>query len=241
MPKRNPFEAPPVASRRGGPVKEPLSRELIVATALGLLTRDGIGGMSLRKVAAALDTGPASLYAYVDDLYELQAFVLDRALADVAIPSPHGGAWRVRLTALLDAYLRVLWGSPGLAQLAMRTIAAGPNALRIIEAMLSLLAEAGVDPGRAAWAVDLLTLYVTAVGFEQAERREQADPLGPITRVIGAVSPGAHPRVAAAHAALLAGGGRVGWAIDVLLNGIVTTPVPARAPAGDAAGPLLPA
>jgi len=65
--------------------------------------------------------------------------------------------WRARLETLLESYYRALSRSPGLAQLAMSTIAAGPNALRIIEALLGLLGEAGVEQATAAWAVDLIT------------------------------------------------------------------------------------
>jgi len=81
MGTRDPFKASEVVSRRGGAAKQPLSRDIIVAAALDLLTQEGLDGLSLRKVAAALDTGAASLYAYVEDLQELHALLLDRALA----------------------------------------------------------------------------------------------------------------------------------------------------------------
>lgn len=224
MGMRNPFEARNVTSRRGGPVKKPLSRESIVAVALDQLTRKGLGGMSLRKVAAALETGPASLYAYVDDLRELQTLVLDSALADVAIPKASDLGWRVRLASLLESYIAVLRRSPGLAQLAMNTIAAGPNALRIIEALLGLLHEAGVDQPTAAWAVDLLSLYATAIAAEQSHRND--DPFGPVVRMLRGVSQQDFPRVYAARDELVAGEGqeRFEWAIEVLLKGVLQTP-----------------
>jgi hypothetical protein len=40
---RSPFDAPDVASRRGGPVKQPLNRDVIVTEALRQLTADGKG------------------------------------------------------------------------------------------------------------------------------------------------------------------------------------------------------
>ena len=222
--RRNPFEAREVTSRRGGPVKAPLSRDAIVTEALALLTREGLEGMSLRKVAAALNTGPASLYAYVENLQELNALVLDRALGRVKTEAAPGRDWRRRLAAVLESYLRVLARSPGLAPLAMSTLAAGPNALRILETLLGLLEEGGVDRATAAWAVDLLTLYVTAVAAEQSHRQGDPDFLGPIARVIGAVSAREHPRIHAAREDLLAGPGRVTWAFEVLLKGILQTP-----------------
>ncbi|HTB78294.1 MAG TPA: TetR/AcrR family transcriptional regulator C-terminal domain-containing protein [Polyangiaceae bacterium] len=229
MENRNPFQVREVTSRRGGPAKQPLSRDAIVAEALELLLREGLEGMSLRKVAQALDTGPASLYAYVENLQELQALVLDRALAGVETAADGSRKdWRRRLTNLLESYLEVLARRPGLAQLAMNTIAAGPNALRIIEALLGLLEEGGVDRATAAWAVDLLSLYVTAIAVEESNRRQhKTDPLGPIAQVIGAVSPREHPRVHAARDELLSGGPvRMTWALEVLLEGILQTPRP---------------
>jgi len=163
---RNPFEAPHVKSRRGGPVKRPLSRDAIVTEALRQLMSEGLEGMSIRKIAAALETGPASLYAYIEDLNELRALVLDRALARVNLRDAANTSWRERLHAALNSYARVLASGPGLAQIAFGAIAVGPNALRVTEKLLALLEEGGVDPATGAWAVDLLILYVTAIVAE---------------------------------------------------------------------------
>ncbi|PTL75480.1 TetR/AcrR family transcriptional regulator [Vitiosangium sp. GDMCC 1.1324] len=227
MGTKNPFEARKVVSRRNRPAKEPLSREAIVKAALELLASEGLEGMSLRKVAAQLHTGPASLYVYVENLPALQALVLDQALADVELPSSTRGTWRKRLDALLRSYLQVLFKRPGLAQLAMTTVAAGPHALRIFEALLGLFDEAGLEPAVAAWAVDLITLYVTAVAAEQSHHRQQEDPLGPVTRAIRLASPEQFPRVHALREELLSGGStRVTWALEVLITGILKTPLP---------------
>lgn len=222
MPKRNPFDAPPVRSRRGGPVKEPLSRDAIVAEALHQLTVNGLEGMSLRKVAAALDTGPASLYAYVEDLNELYALVLDRALAKVNLRGAAHAGWRERLLAVLKSYAQVLGASPGLAQLAFGTIAVGPNALRFMEKLLALLEEGGVDPVQGAWAVDLLMLYVTAIVAERGKGAKPAASDGLVAKAVSALSERDHPHLYAARSELLSGTGqeRFAWAVDVLLEGI---------------------
>lgn len=198
-----------------------------MAAALDLLTRHGIEGMSLRKVAAALETGPASLYAYVDDLRALQTLVLDRVLGDVSVPEKSELDWRGRLASLLQSYITVLASRPGLAQLAMNTIAAGPNALRIMEALLDVLDEGGVDQATAAWAVDLISLYATAIAAEQSLRKkEHGDPFGPLVRMLGMVSQQEFPRIHAAREELVAGEGlqRFDWAIQVLLKGVLQTP-----------------
>jgi AcrR family transcriptional regulator len=218
----NLFAGREVKSRRSGNVKEPLSRDRIVDEALTQLRRNGLEGMSLRAVAMALETGPASLYVYVDDLASLRALVLDRALSRVRTVVNRGG-WRSRLNAVLESYARVLLGTPGLAQLALSTIAAGPNALRVIEALLEALEEGGLDTGTAAWAVDLLLLYVTAISAEQSQRDPAISPTGPIARALSVVSSREFPRVHAAREELLSGKGkaRFEWALETLVTGVL--------------------
>lgn len=222
----NPFDAPEVASRRGGPVKQPLSRDRIVLEALRQLKEDGLKGMSLRKVAAALDTGPASLYAYVADLDALHALVLDRALAEVDTRARGKAGWRERLVRVLTSYARTLSASPGLAQLAFGRVAVGPNALRITETLLALLAEGGVELATAAWAVDLLVLYVTAVVAEHSTGRDPVPSDGSVTRAVRQISAADYPRIHAAREHMLSGKPeeRFGWAVEVLLRGILQSP-----------------
>jgi AcrR family transcriptional regulator len=227
---QDPFQPRAVIGRRGGRVKKPLDHDAIVEKALELLARDGLSGMSLRSVAKALDTGPASLYVYVADLQALHALVLDRALAGVSLRVARDKPWRERLEAVLASYYRVLFRHRGLAQLAMSTIAAGPNALRLIETLLGILDDGEIDEARAAWAVDLLMLYVTSIAFEQSQRAVDGDPLANVARAIGQVSASEHPRVHRARNALLSGEGsaRFSWALHVLLEGILRVPTQTR-------------
>lgn len=223
MDERNPFELREVKSRRGGKVKEPLSRERIVDEALLLLGREGIEGMSLRKVAHALETGPASLYAYVDDLDSLRALVLDRALEAVEITRATRKNWKVALKLTLMSYTKVLMERPGLAQLALSTIAVGPNSLRLLEGMLDTLSKGDVDGQSAAWAVDLLLLYATAVSVQHGGGDSEARAPDPIAKAVRSVSREAFPRIHALSADLVSGDGqeRFSWAFETLLMGVL--------------------
>src|ERR1035437_5485069 len=122
-----------IVSRRNRPAKAPLSRDAIVSTALDILERDGLSGLSLRRVAATLDTGAASLYVYLANLDEVHSLMLDLGLGAVKMPKARSSFWRARLKPLLLSYFRVLHEHQGLAQLAMSTIPSGPNSLRILE------------------------------------------------------------------------------------------------------------
>src|SRR4051794_25633292 len=78
-------------SRRERPAKPALSRPGIVDAALTILRDEGLAKVTMRRIAAALDTGPASLYVYVHNTEDLHAQILDALLADIATPA--GGDW----------------------------------------------------------------------------------------------------------------------------------------------------
>ena len=223
MSQRDPFSAAEVQSRRTRPAKPPLSRDAIVEEALRQITSQDDGAMSLRKIAKALDTGPASLYAYVNDMSELQALVLDRALAAVKVDEAEG-SWRDRLEGLLRSYTEVLVSSPAVALMAFQTTAVGPNALRIAEALLGLLAEAGVDQANAAWAIDMLSMFVNAVAAEHAHDSNPGAPDGPVTQAINRAPADEYPRIHAARNEIMSGTGeeRFAWSVDVLIRGILS-------------------
>jgi AcrR family transcriptional regulator len=211
-----------IVSRRSRPAKAPLSRDVIVSAALDILSRDGLSGLSLRRVATALDTGAASLYVYIANLDELHALMLDQALAAVQLKRTGRLPWRDRLKAFLLSYLHVLYDRRGLAQLALTTISSGANTLLIWERLLGLLKEGGVEDARAVWGVDLLTLYVTAVAAEKSNWRESGQGPGRVKDAILSASAEKFPLVFALKEALLSGDAeaRLEWALDVLIDGI---------------------
>ncbi|MGW0232191.1 TetR/AcrR family transcriptional regulator [Actinopolymorpha singaporensis] len=69
--------------------KEPphLTPELIHATALAMVDADGIDGLSMRKLAAALDVNPMSLYHHVPNKAALLQGISRLAVADLRIAS----------------------------------------------------------------------------------------------------------------------------------------------------------
>jgi AcrR family transcriptional regulator len=199
-----------------------------VSTALDLLSREGMAGLSLRKVAAALDTGAASLYVYVANLDELHALLLDRVLGEVTLPTGHAGDWCDRLKAVLRSYSEVLYDRPGLAQVALSTIASGPNMVELTESLLDLLEQGGIGLDQAAWAVDLLLLYTSAFAAERDNRRDDDEvALRRAEQALSSALPAEHPHIHALGAELFSGGqNRYAWALDVLINGVLSTPRP---------------
>ena len=214
-------------SRRDRPAKAPLSREDIVQTGLDLLEGGGLANLSLRKIATALDTGSASLYVYVQNLQHLHALMLDKALGEIAAPVADQAPLE-RVKSVLESYLRILLARKGLAQIAATTMPEGENWMRLNEILLDSLLEAGVQPERAAWGIDLLLLQMTATATEKSAWREQGDVIERTERAYAVADEEAYPRLHQLHDLIFDGPGprRLTWFVEVLLGGIAHTPLP---------------
>ncbi|MFE6159436.1 TetR/AcrR family transcriptional regulator [Streptomyces sp. NPDC056486] len=219
-------------SRRERPAKPALTRTGIVAAAVEIMRADGLGKVTMRRLAQELDTGPASLYVYVRNTAELHAAILDELLGTVEA-APAGGDWRERLEKVLTSYTAVLFQYRGLARAALVARPSGEHYLRLIETLLALLDEGGVPPGQAAWGVDLLLQYATATAAEHSpDDRAPGAAQGEwdaLAGVLRGASEQTHPHVAGLAAELLSGQPetRISWGFRTLINGILSTPVPA--------------
>jgi AcrR family transcriptional regulator len=201
------------------------------------MRNEGLEKTTMRRVAQALDTGPASLYVYVANTAELHGAVLDELIGTLAVGE--AGSWAERLEGVLDAYRELLFTHPGLARSALVIRPTGPHSIVFIDRLLGLLLEGGVEPDRASWGVDLLMLYVTANAAEHSA--PTASDIGAsageeskwntLTAAISNADPAAVPHVAAHTGALLGGapGQRWSWAIQALIAGAATIPVPSAA------------
>jgi AcrR family transcriptional regulator len=74
-----PVPEPPWWRQREEAQRRPLTRDAIVEAALVVLEREGMNGLSMRKVAEELGTGAASLYWHVRDKEELLSLRRDAA------------------------------------------------------------------------------------------------------------------------------------------------------------------
>lgn len=148
--------------------REPLTRERIVDASLTLLVEQGYEAVSMRKVAQALGTGPASLYAHVANKRELDQLMLDRAAADMRLPDADPERWQEQLIDAMREVLRVMRSYPGLARAAIGQVPLGESAMLTTERFLAILKAGGVPDQAAAWAVDLIPLFIVATAFEES-------------------------------------------------------------------------
>ncbi|MDB5533741.1 MAG: TetR family transcriptional regulator protein [Hyphomicrobiales bacterium] len=218
----------PPRSRRERPAKPALTRQGIIDAALVILRDEGLARVTMRRIAGALDTGPASLYVYVRNTEDLHAQILDALLAPIGAPAQTGAetnSWRDRLKALLTRYRNVLFAHPEIARMALSTQPSGPNYMALVDAVLALLAEGGASDQAAAWGVDLLLLYPTAIAVEHSGPKSPArkEEFSALAAKVSAIDAARYPHIARLGGELMSGDGasRSDWAFDALLNGIL--------------------
>jgi AcrR family transcriptional regulator len=153
--------------------RTPLSQEAIVEAALRILETDGYDGLSMRRVAAELNTGAASLYAHVANKDELLKLVIDRVFAHVEFPEPDPDQWVEQVREMMRGTRRILQAHPGIARAMLGQVPFGPSGLRIVEGFMALLRAGELPDQAAAWAGDVVSLYVVASVFEDDIRFSQ--------------------------------------------------------------------
>jgi AcrR family transcriptional regulator len=161
------------------PTKAPITVDRIVDAALQVVATQGYDALTMRSVAAALDTGPASLYAHVVNKADLDELLIGRLCSEVVLPEPDPAMWCEQILAVCaqirDQYLKY----PGVSRAALATASTNLDTLRVAEGMLAILLAGGVPPQTAAWAIDSMSLYVNAYTLElsliQARTEQQDD------------------------------------------------------------------
>ena len=222
---------PRVGSRRERPAKPALPRAGIVATALAVMRAEGLDRVTMRRLAAELDTGAASLYVYVRNTAELHAAMLEELLGQIDLgPVTAPGDWQERLIAILTSYTAILFEHPGLAQSALVTRPSGPAYFSLVEAILALLDAGRVPADRASWAMDLLLHVATATAVEHGTREraiDASDEEDALAAALRDLPADRFPHIAAIGATeLMSGPGRLDWGFRVLINGVIHTPRP---------------
>jgi len=167
--------AQPGADIATAPRKTPITTDRITDAALHVIATEGYDALTIRRVAAVLNTGPSSLYAHIVNKDDLDDLIVGRLYAEIVLPEPDPASWREQLLEVYgqirDQYLKY----PGVSRAAMAMVPTHLETLRVGEGLLALLLAGGIEPQTAAWALDALTLYVGAYTLERAlvQQRQQ--------------------------------------------------------------------
>jgi AcrR family transcriptional regulator len=159
----------------------PVTLERIVAGALELIDREGLGALSMRNLAAELETGTTTLYRYVSGKDEVLVLAADAVLGETVprLPAVDGVGWREVLEALAHSMRTVLAAHPNLAPVFATAVPVGPNSLRGRELTLGVLRDRGFDEALAADVHTALAHLVLASVLQEPMNDFRAGGLGP--------------------------------------------------------------
>jgi AcrR family transcriptional regulator len=139
----------------------------MVAEALRIADREGVDGLSMRRLAAELGAGAMSLYHYVANKDELLDAMIDVVFGEIELP-PEDDDWqdamRRRSRSARDVLARHPWA---IALMESRTTP-GPANLRHREAVTACLRRAGFSVVTATHANWLLDSYVYGFAVQMA-------------------------------------------------------------------------
>ncbi|MET1075519.1 MAG: TetR/AcrR family transcriptional regulator [Umezawaea sp.] len=158
-----------LAERRPAtPQASPLSREAIVAAAVEALDADGLAALSMRKLATRLGVAPMSLYWHVPTKDAVLELALDAVFGEVG--EPHlDRAWTDAVRELMARLRQLFHRHRWLAQAQGRYPNIGPNAVALVESVLTVLHGTGLSKVEATRAGSTVVSFV--VGFAMSEVR----------------------------------------------------------------------
>lgn len=142
-----------MTARRG------LSRERVLAQAVTLADSRGLDQLSMRTLGAALGVHPMSLYNHVADKEAILDGIVDRVVADIALPSSQA-SWRTEMRKRAFSAHRVLLLHPWSCGLLMSRVNVGPAMLRYVDATLSCLRSGGFGLALADHAWNAMDSYI---------------------------------------------------------------------------------
>lgn len=164
-----------------------LTRQGILITALALADRDGIEGLTIRRLAAELGVSPMAVYRHVANKQAILDGLLDVAIsADLELPP--AGEPRAWLRDAFVAIHRTLRVHPTILPLLGSAGSLGPGALGVAEAVFAALLELGLAPDEAVGAFHrLITMTIGSVTLESAAAGDPSEDLAERARQLGAM------------------------------------------------------
>jgi AcrR family transcriptional regulator len=237
---------PPTAGRTAADGKRDgkVTREVVLATALELIDRDGADALSMRGLARALGRDPMILYRHAPNKAAILDGVAETVLARLKVDSSDPD-WAGQLRTIARDYRRLALAHPHVLPLLVTRPLATPlglrplGTLRPLEDVLTLLIRAGFS------GPDALHIYRALFGFlhghvlnelqELVENPEETDDL--LRLGLYRLPIGEFPLLRGLASVLISydGAAELERGLDILLTGLTTTlslPERAAPPAG---------
>jgi AcrR family transcriptional regulator len=149
----------PERAAMGRPARH--SREEITAAAIRIADSEGLDAVSMRRVAADLGAGAASLYRHVDDREDLLDLMIDATAAEYVFAQPSGD-WLADMLSIGEQARTIMRRHRWLPSLVITRSVLGPNGLVLLEHVLEALAD---HPASAAAKLEAFGIFNSATAL----------------------------------------------------------------------------
>ena len=167
----------PVWARDDTRRRTTLSREAIVAAAVAIADAEGLDAVSIRRIAADLNTRAMSLYTYIERKEDLLDLMADEVAAETLVPGELPSDWREATLAIARRERQTTLRPPWLVDLVTRRSAlgrVGPNMLRHSEQSIAALAGLDADLTCKWRLLTAVADYSTGVAVREVRERDAA-------------------------------------------------------------------
>ena len=144
-----------------------LSKQRVVVEAIRIADREGVDGLSMRRLAAVLGAGAMSLYHYVANKEELLDAMIDIVFEEIELPTD-ATDWQSAMRQRAISTRQVLARHPWAIGLLESRTSPGPANLRHHEAVTACLRRAGFSVLMATHANWLLDSYVYGFALQES-------------------------------------------------------------------------
>lgn len=162
-----------------------LSQETIVKAALELLNRDGIENLTMRTLAAFLDTKAASLYRHIKDKKDLYDLIAETVIAEIKPSCGLSNAEKYLMEAA-GLYRQKLLSIRDSIGIFTRSRAATPKRFDFMKNVMICLLHLGVKENKCMVATHMLNNYIlSSVSDEVFFRSFATDAPNPYEAILG--------------------------------------------------------
>ena len=148
------------------PAPRKFTRDQLQAAALALVDEQGLAGLTMRNIAAALGTGAMTIYNYVDGREGLEELVTAAVMGGTRW-SETAGDWPEQVRAIAEGMWRAVRAHPHAIPLILTRRSSDIPTLAPAEALLAALSRSGRSGTELLVAFRVVSGFVT--GFAQAE------------------------------------------------------------------------
>lgn len=159
-----------------------LDQAMVVQTALELLKKVGLDGLTTRRLADELGVKSPALYWHFHNKQELLDAMADALIRGAGMGPPRSGeTWQQWLVRRVRAYRTSLLAYPDSARIVAEAQQLSPAAIRAFNEELEAMVVLGFDAVQALRTITALTNYVNGFILQEQSSRQPATH-GPVTR-----------------------------------------------------------